>query len=182
MQAAESIYQAPESNVETAQHQAPKFFSLSGRIGRLRYLAYSFGLLMLFTLAFTAPFIMLTGESAQDTAISAILGLLTFAVTIGFIVMSFGFIVRRLNDMDYTGWLSLLTFVPLISFFLVLFLMFKSGSKTSNQYGDMQTENSTLVVIAGLFLPAISLVGLIGVVAAVAIPAYQEYVSRAAGM
>ena len=43
--------------------------------------------------------------------------------------------IRRLHDLNASGWYVLLTFVP-FGQFLILWIMFKKGTVGSNKYGD----------------------------------------------
>ena len=80
-------------------------------------------------------------------------GVLTFAAnTIGalellFAVVAFGFSlfsfvsnimmdVRRLHDLDLSGWWMLLMLVPLVNIFFALYMLFFKGTDGPNQYGD----------------------------------------------
>ena len=80
-------------------------------------------------------------------------GVLTFAAnTIGalellFAVVAFGFSlfgfvsnimmgVRRLHDLDLSGWWMLLLCVPLINFFFAIYIYFFKGTEGPNQYGE----------------------------------------------
>ena len=80
-------------------------------------------------------------------------GVLTFAAnTIGalellFAVVAFGFSlfgfvsnimmgVRRLHDLDLSGWWMLLLCVPLINLFFAIYIYFFKGTEGPNQYGD----------------------------------------------
>ena len=47
--------------------------------------------------------------------------------------------VRRLHDIDWSGWLCLLLFVPLLNCSFVIILIFLSGSKAENKYGKVPT-------------------------------------------
>ena len=80
-------------------------------------------------------------------------GVLTFAAnTIGalellFAVVAFGFSlfgfvsnimmgVRRLHDLDLSGWWMLLLCVPLINLFFAIYIYFFKGTEGPNQYGE----------------------------------------------
>lgn len=80
-------------------------------------------------------------------------GILTFAAnTIGalellFAVVAFGFSlfsfvsnimmdVRRLHDLDLSGWWMLLMLVPLVNIFFALYMLFFKGTDGPNQYGE----------------------------------------------
>ena len=55
---------------------------------------------------------------------------------------------RRLNDMNGSGWLCLLLFVPFISLLMPFWLTFGPGSKGPNYYGPEPTKNTIGVKIA----------------------------------
>ena len=146
-----------------------RFFDLKSRIGRLRYLAYGLGL----TLLAIVPCIIAT----MLMAASAALGMLIFGlIYIGFIVMSIGFGVRRLHDLDKSGWWMLLMIVPLVNLGLAIYLLFFSGTVGDNRFGPQPPPNSTWVIVGAwtyvAFIP-------LGILAAIAIPAYQDFVARA---
>ncbi|HCY64883.1 MAG TPA: hypothetical protein DHV59_19100 [Oxalobacteraceae bacterium] len=67
--------------------------------------------------------------------------------------------------------------VPLVNLILALYMIFGAGTPAENRFGPRPAKNSRAVVICGLLLPA--LIAVIGILAAIAIPAYQDYVVRA---
>jgi hypothetical protein len=105
----------------------------------------------------------------------AILG----AVVIGILLIAFNFTLtlRRLHDINMSGFWMLLTFVPFVSNFFMLFLLLKSGDDGDNDYGPPPPPNSTgITLIAGGGLLLILLL-----VFAVALPAYKNYTNRMHG-
>ncbi|MDQ8037721.1 MAG: DUF805 domain-containing protein [Pedobacter sp.] len=155
----------------------PRLFSFSGRIGRLRYLAYSIGIpmLILFPVAFIAGMLSAAlGQSQEQSA--RLIGIGIIAAYIPVIIFYGATIKRRLNDMNQSGWIGLLMLIPLINIVFWLYLVFKAGTDGSNDYGQPATKNSTGVILTSLTLP---LIALIGILAAISIPAYQDYVKRA---
>jgi uncharacterized membrane protein YhaH (DUF805 family) len=154
-------YAKPNAAVAEAaeQYQEVKVFSTSGRIGRVRYIAYGMGIYFLF----------------------AILGaLLTFAIGaagmvvayVAIIVVGFMLTIQRCHDFNTTGWLSLLMLVPLVN----LIFWFIPGTDGENNYGAKTPPNGVGVIIGACIIP---IVAVIGIVAAVALPAYQDYTKRA---
>ena len=97
---------------------------------------------------------------------------------LAFFVMHWILFIRRLNDMNMTGWLSILILIPLVNIILSLVLAFYPGTKGANKYGPRQIKNSIWIWIGGLIAPLI-FIAIIGILAAVALPAYQDYVIRA---
>jgi uncharacterized membrane protein YhaH (DUF805 family) len=139
-----------------------KLFSAQGRIGRLRYLAYTTGATLLFYLVLGVA--ALLGEVA-----TGILALLAFVPALWFGIVS---AVKRCHDCGYSGWMSLTVLIPLIG--LIWFVL--PGDKAANRFGPPPPPNTWGVRLLGLLLP---LIFLIGILAAVAIPAYQGYVTKA---
>lgn len=180
-------YATPQSDVQPAEesgHSEVKIFSFSGRLGRVRYMAYSMGLMLAlwFGGGILAAIAVPAMASSPDSAVlGGVMGLLMFTVYGFMLVAMFTLAVRRINDFDTSGWLSLLLLVPLLNFFFVLALWFVPGSQGANRYGLPTPPNGTGVTIMAVLAP-LALLSYIGVMAAIAIPAYQQYVEKAAQM
>lgn len=162
----------PPSTADTTYQ--PRIFSSDGRLGRLRYLVYSFIVqlvIMVLIGILAAVAIPLLTSSGNSTAQMLMLAAIYVPFLISMLVMA----KRRLNDMNQSGWLSLLMLVPLVNVVMSLVLLFWPGSAGSNAYGPKPEKNSTALVVFGLLLPLM----VIGTLAAIAIPAYQDYVKRA---
>lgn len=181
-------YQAPVSDVAAAAQEQtyhPKMFSASGRIGRMRYFVYGAVMSVIFygVLAIAMGIIAAVSgglEQAQQGGGVVILGFLYFAMIIALLVFSVIFMVRRLNDFNASGWLSLLLLVPIANLIMMLLLLFKKGSPSGNDYGPAPVPNSGRVkgvFAVMLVLWVLFFVG--GIVAAISIPAYQDYMQRA---
>ncbi len=176
-------YSAPDAALETGQQESyqPRIFSFKGRIGRLRYMAYGMGTYLVI-LAVMMPLMggtMLLGGSMElagegGMSIAMIIGLAVFYIAI--IVLSVAFGKRRLNDLNRGGWWLLIFIVPLINLLMTVYILFFPGSTEANNYGPPPTANSLGVKILGSVFP---LIFLLGIVAAIAIPAYQGYISAA---
>ncbi|GHT93156.1 hypothetical protein AGMMS49545_11920 [Betaproteobacteria bacterium] len=123
------------------------FISLEGRLGRLRYLAWSMAMWLLLI-----PVIMVGIFLYTKFPPLAILG----AVVVGILAIAFNFTLtfRRLHDIDMSAWWILLTFAPLVSNFFVLFLLLKAGDDGDNDYGPPPPPNSigVIVMAAGMLL------------------------------
>ncbi len=152
----------------------PSVFSIEGRIGRLRYLAYTFFSMsvLMFVIGIVAAIAVPTLAPTGGLGIMGSILMIVFYLPV--IVVSLIIAKRRLNDLNQSGWLSLLLIVPLVNFFFGLYLLFAGGTQGTNNYGLRPSKNSTLVIL-GLLLPVV----IIAVLAAVAIPAYQKYSARA---
>jgi uncharacterized membrane protein YhaH (DUF805 family) len=168
--APEAVLTHPGADNETYQ---PRIFSLNGRIGRLRYIAYSW----LSSVVATILAAVLVGLLSSLSFISGQTGtILTWIAYLPVVAAGVIMAKRRINDMDKSGWLSLLIFVPLVNVFFGFYLMLKGGTQGANRFGPAPATNPRSIVILAWLLPIVVLVGLI---AAVAIPAYQDYTVRA---
>lgn len=160
-------YESPRSRVADVQqdfeYQDIKMWSPSGRIGRLRYLAYSVGASLV---------LGVVAGVFSATLGPAVGGVVTLLAYIPFIVFALLIGIQRSHDMNWSGWTILLAMIP----FVGLIWLFKRGTQGANSYGNPPPPNTTGVKILACLLPIIAL---IGIAAAIAIPAYQDYVTRA---
>lgn len=162
-------YTAPAADLSVAGSDAgtyePRAWSLSGRIGRVRYIAYSYwlGVALVFVLSLVFGF---------AAAVSPRLMAFQALAYLPWVAVLFVMAVRRLQDMDHAGWWSVLFLVPGINLLFVLWLMVWPGDKTANQYGQPPSPNTLLLTIGGAALPIIFM---IGIFTAIAIPEYMRY-------
>ena len=145
--------------------QPIKLWPPRGRIGRLRFMAYSFGAWALSVLvAIVAGLVF--GAIGHGAELAPILSTLVyFAVTILLVIL-------RSHDMNLSGWFGLLALIPLVG----LVWIFKGGTAGANRYGAPPVPNTTGVKILALLFP---LIFVIGILAAIALPAYQQYTMKA---
>ena len=166
-------YNAPSADLSNPNDASatymPKMLELRGRIGRVRYLAYTFGLSLLLGLAV----VVVMGMLAMISLELMMLGFILYVPLLGATLVV---AARRLHDLGHSGWLSLLTLVPVLNFFFGLWLIFGAGNAGPNQYGLPPAKNTTALVWLACILP---IVFIVGILAAVAIPAYQAYVTKA---
>jgi uncharacterized membrane protein YhaH (DUF805 family) len=139
-----------------------------GRIGRLRFLAYGLALYVIFVVgAFAWGFA--SAMVGKDSALMNALAMLGFLV---YLFAAFVLIVQRSHDMNMSGWWSIAALVPIVG----LLWVFKGGTPGTNRWGAPPPPNGIAVTIFGLLLPVVVV---IGIVAAVALPAYQVSATRA---
>ena len=164
--AAASPYAPPRATVgdDLPEFATLKVFTIHGRIGRLRYLAW--------TLALTVALLVATGiistvgfaVATASPTIAIILGsLLGFALFVALVVVSVQIGVQRLHDMGWSGWLYLLNLVPVVNSVFPILLLVWPGNAGANQYGAPPPPNSTAVkILASLWLAFIPLMLIIG--------------------
>ena len=175
-------YAAPVSDVRNTgadEYDPVKIFSISGRMGRLRYLAYLTALILIVWLGGSVLMAMLLGivaamgSDASTMAIPLII-LIYGAMLIG----SFMLAIQRVHDFDTTGWITLLFLVPVVNMIFSLILLFMPGSDGENRFGKKTPPNGTGVKIMAVMAP-VSFIVIIGILAAIAIPQFNEYQKRA---
>lgn len=167
----QSPYATPQAPVGEAlpEYGELQYFTVQGRIGRVRYLGWSMGMILALIPAFAL--------FAALTAVSHTLGgLVLIAACVGMAVISIFFGVQRLHDIGWSGWLWLLNFVPVVGSVMALLMLLVPGTVGANRYGPPPPPNSRGVVALAW---ASILVPIIGILAAIAIPAYQGYLTRA---
>ena len=171
-------YETPQSDVADGvadEYGDIKIFSFSGRIGRIRYLGYSigFGVLIQFINGLlTAGIIAAIGPGGLTDTVG-----IAFTITgpVAVVFISMMFTAKRLHDVNWSGWFSLLMLIPIVNLILGLGLVFTPGNDSENRFGLKPPPNNMMTYIFSLILPLI----FIAIMAAIAIPSYQQYVKRA---
>ena len=96
----------------------------------------------------------------------------TQVLQIVFMGFSYTLSIRRAHDFHKSGWWALLSLIPLVN----LIFVFIPGTDGENRYGNKTPPNkggAAILIVTVLF------VAIMGILAAIAIPAYQQYVNRA---
>ncbi|MBI6657657.1 DUF805 domain-containing protein [Pseudomonas carnis] len=159
--AAASPYAPPRAAVgdDLPEFATLKVFTIYGRIGRLRYLAWTLALTVAMLVAAgiisTVGFAVATASPTIAIIIGSLLG---FALFVALVVVSVQIGVQRLHDLGWSGWLYLLNLVPLVNSVFPLLLLVLPGNTGANQYGAPPPRNSTAVkILASLWLAFIPL-------------------------
>ncbi len=161
--AAASPYATPQAAVgeQYAAFGELNPFGVQGRIGRMRYLAWSF--------VFGLAMLPLYGIAiASMIGISEILGgILIAAIVIIAIVFAVFIGVQRLHDIGWSGWLWLLNLIPLVNTVFSIMMLVMPGTQGSNAYGPPPPPNSTSVLVLAWLLIGTMI---LSVLAAIAVP------------
>ncbi len=174
-----SPYQPPRGAIDPAaptRYGKIRFFSHRGRLGRVRYMGYSVGLgLLINLLAVGWGGVWATLSGGGEAKLFA-LGGSALLVALG-VALAVLLAIQRLHDFDASGWWSVLALAPLANLVLYLVLLIMPGTPSANRFDDPPPPNTTGVILLALVVP---MVAVIGIIAAIAIPAYQDYSERAA--
>ena len=166
-----SPYATPNAKVGDIQQEEGfgdiKIITSKGRMGRLRFFYYN----MLVGLVG----MLLIGLGSVAFGVSPILGgIIVTVIYIAIVVISILLTIQRCHDLNKSGWWALLLFVP----FAVFYFYFFPGTKGSNQFGLMPPPNGKGVIAGSILLP-LAMIVLMGILSAIALPAYQDYVKKA---
>ncbi|WP_103308220.1 MULTISPECIES: DUF805 domain-containing protein [unclassified Pseudomonas] len=158
-----SPYAPPRAQVgeALAEYGTLKPFSFDGRIGRLRYLAWTMVLtLALLPLVGIGFWLSTAWLLASDSVAGLIVGgLLAAVVVLAFAFVSIQFNVQRLHDLGWSGWLWLINLVPFVGSIFPFILIIAPGNTGANQYGPPPPRNTTAVkLLASLWLVMIVLI------------------------
>ncbi len=163
-------YAPPQKPLEhLAEEYAPvNIFSSNGRIGRLRYIAYTIGITLLAYLIFGAAIFAAAALTNKEMVAGVFLPILSLSAMAVVFAANVLLTIQRCHDFNTNGWLSLLIVIPV----LPLIFWFIPGTKGSNRFGPPPPPNRGVLLYIVLLL---MLLFVIGILAAIAIPAYQNY-------
>lgn len=126
----------------------PRFFSLSDRVGRVRYFTYIVGALtacgFLLVLIYIAASLLPVGLGKVVSVTSYVM-----IKNVIFPLIVFIMSIRRLHDFDLSGWWSLLVLIPLAPLVLVVL----PGKKETNRFGPVPAPNPTSLKLTAIVLP-----------------------------
>lgn len=112
------------------------YFSFKGRLNRWKFFIYLLPLIIFDLFLYVITLLMPAIHINLDT----------FTIII-FLIFKISLSVKRLHDLDKTGWfllIQVLFFIPAINLILSLFnlyLLFAPGTKGVNKYGDDPLTN-----------------------------------------
>ena len=141
-------YEAPQASLQrqnlTEDFDETSPFSASGRFGRASYIAYAFGtyLALLVIMGIVTAMASLLGDSAP-MVVGGVL-VIAYVLTVVFAII---FMIRRLHDLNWSGWLSVLTIVPLVNIVIAIPCLFFRGTNGANNYGSPPKPNKAHVVL-----------------------------------
>lgn len=166
-----NVYAAPMGNVVVDEKGFGEvnFFSPGSRVNRLRYWAH----ITLGLYALIACMAVAGASSTISPSIAIAIGGLAY---VGFIVFSIIVGIQRLHDMDKSGWLWLLNFIPLVNLYVMVLVIFFPGTPGENRFGLPMPPSKTWHWVVALSFPVLVLV--LAIVAAVAMPQYQQFMDK----
>ena len=122
------------------------FFSWQGRLNRKPFIWRSvvvFGLLFLLEMLTMLVLGINLDEDSEDIVLdnmqTLMLVIFVLAVLVA-VIATYMLTIRRLHDLDKTGWLVLLNFVPFVNIAFSIYIMVAEGTVGKNRYGHDPLE------------------------------------------
>jgi uncharacterized membrane protein YhaH (DUF805 family) len=158
---AASPYAPPRAAVgeDLPEFSTLKVFTVDGRIGRLRFLAWTLVLTVAMIVVSSVFVAVGLGIAAASPTFAMVIGFLVgIAALVAFVWVSVQITVQRLHDLGWSGWLWFLNLVPFVGSIFPILLMVLPGNTGANQYGAPPPRNSTAVkILSALWLAFIPL-------------------------
>jgi uncharacterized membrane protein YhaH (DUF805 family) len=175
-----NVYETPEANLDQSDNDAlasSPFFSYKGRLGRIHFIGMGLVYFIISYLlgAFVIGLAIGISAAANTPIIGIVGGIVGF---LGICYLTLHLHIRRLRDINASGWFCLLGFLPYLNLIYLLVLMVVPGTKGTNKYAQKPESASTAVTVLSLVFGTLIPVAFIGILAAIAIPAYQDYVDK----
>ncbi|HCB14385.1 MAG TPA: DUF805 domain-containing protein [Gammaproteobacteria bacterium] len=175
-----SPYQPPRGAItptSSKEFGEVKILSAQGRLGRVRYIGYSvgIGLLVNLILALIGGLAAFLQQGGSAESMGMLTGSIMIVLGIAALAVSILLTIQRLHDFNASGWWSVLIIVPLANMVLYLILLIMPGTQGPNRFGNPPPPNTLGVTLLALILP---LIFVMGIIAAIAIPAYMDYMER----
>ncbi|MDB6051273.1 MAG: hypothetical protein JWR17_4019 [Pseudomonas sp.] len=132
-----------------------KVFTVQGRIGRLRYLAWS-----LVLMGAVSIFAGICAGLMTSSLIAG--GLFATIAVVGFLIVSIQIGAQRLHDAGWSAWLLLLNLVPVVGSLFPILMVVVPGNPGPNQYGAPQPPNTKAVKVLACMWVLIVALGMVG--------------------
>lgn len=174
-------YSTPESNLQhdlsNGKNDTSSPFSPSGRFSRYSFLAWNFVLnivLMIIVMAImvvagaAGNLLTMTDPNEMLAFYASGIGLVVIAIMLVAFVITIIFFVRRLHDINMSGWWSLLSIIPIVNLIFGIFALVKKGTEGGNNFGAARATPKweKVVGIIALILIVLYIVVVIGAIVA----------------
>ena len=141
-------YSTPASDLHrdltNGQNDTTSPFSAKGRFSRLSFLAWNLILNVIMLIVFAviasvagAASTLLTGTDpdAMIAFYTSGAGIFMLALMLVSLIITLIFFIRRLHDINMSGWWSILAFIPLVNIIFGIYVLVKKGTEGSNNFG-----------------------------------------------
>ena len=117
IESGDAVYYIPKDTLQD------KFTCFHGRLNRLPYFLRSIVIGVIYAIGMG---VMEAGDFGVLIGLVVVVASAYMSITLG---------IRRLPDLDKSGWLVLLCLIPVVNFFVGLYMLFAKGTTGPNKYG-----------------------------------------------
>jgi uncharacterized membrane protein YhaH (DUF805 family) len=134
-----SPWTTPKSDQDEylADQPAGGLFSLKGRLGRVNFAAWS--ALIALVAGFAATSLLPKLGLVMGSPLASLI------ISVGYLAATLKVSVKRLQDIGWSGWLILLSMIPVVGYVIGLLLLFMPGTRGPNRYGPQPAPAPSLV-------------------------------------
>jgi uncharacterized membrane protein YhaH (DUF805 family) len=165
-------YKAPQSHLEpkTIEYGEINLFSYKGRLGRIRYIAYSISLI--FLALFVLPVLTLLIMIGMATYILSLIEgigpdfffLFIYLVMLVPIALFFTLLtIQRVHDFNESGWFVLALLIPVVNTLILIAIWLTPGTQAPNNFGPKPPPNTLIGIIIAIVLLFLALLVLAGI-------------------
>ncbi|USE37459.1 DUF805 domain-containing protein [Endozoicomonas sp. SCSIO W0465] len=141
-----------DPNQLTKPSRSSRTLQLFPRMGRVQFIASLWIVVLLGICAWWIPE-WLTPHYPSLESMHLTLGLITIACLL-MLTMS----VRRLHDIGYNGWTSVVLVLPGVNLLFLLWLIFSSGTPDTNRFGSTPHSAGAIAQVFGLWMPLLTII------------------------
>jgi uncharacterized membrane protein YhaH (DUF805 family) len=175
-------YSTPESDLHRdlnhGQGDITSPFSVKGRFSRYSFLAWNLILNIAILLVVivvmgvtggVANFLTVQDPNAVMAFYTSGAGLILLAILFISFIVTIIFFIRRLHDINMSGWWALLIVLPIVNLIFGLFVLVKKGTEGPNSYGPTRAT-PTWEKVLGIISLIIIVLYFVVIIAAIAMP------------
>lgn len=134
--------------------------SIQGRFRRLSFIAWFAFIQFIFlcstiALGLSIDIVNFSGFSVDPGGLLSLQGLSslgTLIILLLYLYFALVIMVRRLHDLERSGWWLLLFLLPVMNLLLWLYLLFAAGTRGTNQYGPVRPNQIWEKIVAWLVI------------------------------
>lgn len=119
----------------------------SGRVGRKSFILGYLLIAVVFIATVTILAVLAMGLALLSSR-AIILALIIYVLLIlAYQFYGISLCVRRLHDLNKSGWYALLFFIPFINIYWAIILLFKKGEESENKYGVLDKDAALIKTV-----------------------------------
>ncbi|TEA27922.1 DUF805 domain-containing protein [Candidatus Schmidhempelia bombi] len=112
------------------------YANFSGRARRKEYWMYTLFYLLFMSILVIASLVICTMKEMDSIATQHVVIFIVICAYLALFIPTLAVLVRRLHDINKSGWWSLISFVPYVGFIISIIFPLLDSTPGRNQYGE----------------------------------------------